>query len=357
MSRQGTPCGGWTPIPSSQEWRRPAPLAPAPSHERGQDADLVEAHLRLVRLAHHRLLHPHAQLAGERRARLPRGRPLLGGREESGGRLSPVELAVAEARVDRHGVRLVGRLRVRLRSGGRVRSLDHLQHGARREEHLLLAGKLREERDVGAVVEARVRLARRAEAPQHVGARLVHVMHWRGAVARGGHERGVGGTDHAELAPHPEGVRQLAAHATVQRRARLLGQRDGGELADRAAEVRHRGRVRCLRVRRKHAAETARSVGRHAADRAEKVVDNLVRRAGVQPHREHLLAREKRVGLARHWRVWVGCLQLHAPLCNVVVDSIAKLLQGHATVVLVTRPGRLVCRRDGWSVDILPLLA
>ena len=111
MSRQGTPCGGWTLVPRSQRIVAPARATrAAPSHERGQDADLVEAHLWLVRLAHHRLLHPHAQLAGELRARLPRGRPLLDGWERAGGQLSPVELSVAHTRVDRHAVRLVGRL-------------------------------------------------------------------------------------------------------------------------------------------------------------------------------------------------------------------------------------------------------
>ena len=52
----------------------------------------------------------------------------------------------------------------------------------------LLAGELREQRDVGAAVEARVALELRVELPQHVAPLGLHVLDGCLPVARGGHE-------------------------------------------------------------------------------------------------------------------------------------------------------------------------
>ena len=71
---------------------------------------------------------------------------------------------------------------------------------AGRVHTLVLAGKLREQRDVGAAVEARVALELRVQLPQHVAPLGLHVLDGRLPVARGGHE----GELHSEREPSHE---------------------------------------------------------------------------------------------------------------------------------------------------------
>ena len=74
-------------------------------------------------------------------------------------------------------------VRVRASSTGMVRG-----YRVGRACTLLLASELREQRDVGTAVEARVALELRVELPQHVASLRLHVLDGRLPVARGGHE-------------------------------------------------------------------------------------------------------------------------------------------------------------------------
>ena len=98
----------------------------------------------------------------------------------------------------------------------------------------------------------------------------------------------IGRADHPLLIRRPEGVRELAAHAAVERRARLLWRRDRRELADGAAQVpRRRGECE-PRVLRERAAVLAREL----RDLSHELVDGLVGRARVEADRKHLVEGE-----------------------------------------------------------------